>query len=105
MNRSSALYMIPLAAVLGLAAPASAQVARPGVVQAVAGSSQPGAITQVQWGYGHPGYGYGHRGYGYGHRGYGWGHRGYYAPRAYGWGHRGYGYGHRGYGYGHRRYW
>ena len=100
MNRFSALYMVPVAAMLSFAAPASAQVSRPGAIPAVAGSSETGDITQVQWGYGRPGYGYGHRGYGYGHRGYGYGHRGFYAPRAYGYR----GYGHRGYGYGHRRY-
>ena len=104
MNRSSALYIMPFVAALGFAAPASAQVSRPGAFPQVASSSQSGDITQVQWGYGHPGYGYGHRGYGYGHRGYGWGHRGYYAPRAYGWGHRGY-YGRHAYGWGPRRYW
>lgn len=102
MIRSTALYVIPVVAALGFAAPASAQVAHPGAAAAVVGSSQTGDVTQVQWGYGHHGYGrgYGFRGGygGYGHRGYGFG------PRHYGWGHRGYGWGHRGYGWGHRRY-
>ena len=100
MNRSTALFMIPLAASLALAAPAFAQVAHPGAAAALTGSSVSGDVTQVQWGHGGYGYGRGVPGYGrgYGYRGYGYGHRGY------GYGHRGYGYGHRGYGFGPRRY-
>lgn len=100
MIRSIALCTIPMVAALGLAAPASAQVARPGAMAAVAGASQAGAVQQVRWrggwhgGFGHHGFGhhgFGHRGFGYGgfrHHGF-YGHRGFYGPR--------YGYG---YGYG-----
>ena len=66
MKRSAALCILPFVAALGLAAPATAQIAHPG---ALATATVDAKVQTVQWG----GYGYGYRG-GYGrHYGGGWG--------------------------------
>ena len=74
MKRMATLFMLPVAATLGLAVPASAQMG-PGGVSAASGL--PGGTHQVQWrhgGWGHPGWGGSWHGGGWGPRyGYGYG--------------------------------
>ena len=96
MKRIATLLMLPVAATLALAVPASAQMRVGGVS---ASSGLPGGDVQpVQW---RPG-GFGHGGWGHG----GWGHGGWGRPgwgggwHGAGWGGPRYGYGYGGYGYG-----
>lgn len=82
MKRVALLSMLLASATVGLAVPASAQVARPGALGVAAGT---GGVQQVQWGgWGRPGWGggWGRPGWGGGWGGPGWG-GGYYGG---GWG-------------------